>query len=346
MTDANVCLFVKKKKRNIQLRNKSEDEDGKKKPKSDSAWTTTGSQSNDDDDSDVDVSESLREIKQKSRKHDSNLSQSTKCPKKANSDTETRKDLFATFKADTGSKRTGPSDMGATATYDLDTEFDKDNQAVFERARLINQELKAKQVDDKVYRGLNNYQQFYEKKDTAQGNASSGIVRSKGPIRAPTNLRATVRWDYQPDVCKDYKETGFCGFGDSCKFMHDRSDYKHGWQLEQEENDDELDEESDDDSDPNKYVIAGVHSDDGDDDLPFKCLICRESFVNPVVTKCKHYFCEKCFVQNNKKNSRCFACKKQTLGIFFAAKEIIKKMNDIKQQSEPVEEKKDSEDSD
>lgn len=35
----------------------------------------------------------------------------------------------------------------------------------------------------------------------------------KGPIRAPTNLRQTVRWDYAPDICKDYKETGFCTFG-------------------------------------------------------------------------------------------------------------------------------------
>ena len=56
----------------------------------------------------------------------------------------------------------------------------------------------------------------------------------KGPMRAPANLRATTRWDYAPDICKDYKETGFCGFGDSCKFMHDRSDYKFGWQLEKE----------------------------------------------------------------------------------------------------------------
>lgn len=73
------------------------------------------------------------------------------------------------------------------------------------------QELEGKE-DDKVYRGLNNYAQYYKKKDTAAGNASSGMVR-KGPIRAPSNLRATVRWDYQPDICKDYKETGFCGFG-------------------------------------------------------------------------------------------------------------------------------------
>ncbi len=29
-----------------------------------------------------------------------------------------------------------------------------------------------------------------------------------GPIRAPAHLRVSVRWDYQPDICKDYKETG------------------------------------------------------------------------------------------------------------------------------------------
>jgi hypothetical protein len=33
---------------------------------------------------------------------------------------------------------------------------------------------------------------------------------------------------------KDWKETGFCGYGDACKFMHDRGDYKSGWQLEKE----------------------------------------------------------------------------------------------------------------
>lgn len=41
---------------------------------------------------------------------------------------------------------------------------------------LCIQELKGKE-DDKKYRGLNNYTQFYEKKDTAQGNAASGHVR-------------------------------------------------------------------------------------------------------------------------------------------------------------------------
>ncbi|CAB3236304.1 unnamed protein product [Arctia plantaginis] len=200
----------------------------------------------------------------------------------------------------------------ATATYELDTEHDKDAQAIFEKAQKINEELHG-QADDKVYRGINNYAQYYKKRDTAAGNASSGLVR-KGPIRAPANLRATVRWDYQPDICKDYKETGFCGFGDSCKFLHDRSDYKHGWQLEREEA---------------EAKAAGGDSDyevSSDEDLPFRCFICRNSFTDPVVTKCKHYFCEKCALENYKKSTRCFICNAQTSGMFNPAKELEVKL--------------------
>jgi len=93
--------------------------------------------------------------------------------------------------------------------FQIDTLFRKVKLVIL--LYLDCQELEGKE-DDKIYRGLNNYAQYYKKKDTAAGNASSGMVR-KGPIRAPSNLRATVRWDYQPDICKDYKETGFCGFG-------------------------------------------------------------------------------------------------------------------------------------
>lgn len=30
-----------------------------------------------------------------------------------------------------------------------------------------------------------------------------------GPMRAPANVRAISRFDYQPDICKDYKQTGY-----------------------------------------------------------------------------------------------------------------------------------------
>lgn len=56
---------------------------------------------------------------------------------------------------------------------EIDTEKDKDAQAIFEKRLEINNELSG-QADDKVYRGLNNYAQYYKPKDTAAGNASSG----------------------------------------------------------------------------------------------------------------------------------------------------------------------------
>ncbi|XP_070393144.1 E3 ubiquitin-protein ligase RNF113A [Dermacentor albipictus] len=216
----------------------------------------------------------------------------------------------------------GPKDMGATAVLEIDTEKSKDAQSIFEKAQQINKELKGK-ADDKVYRGMNNYAQYITKKDTAQGNASSGMVR-KGPIRAPEHIRSTVRWDYQPDICKDYKETGFCGFGDSCKFMHDRSDYKHGWQLELEMERNQYREE-----DTSRYEISS-----DEEDLPFRCLLCRKSFVDPVVTKCKHYFCEKCALKHYKKTTRCYVCSQQTNGVFNPAKEIIQRLKKAKEEGE------------
>lgn len=222
--------------------------------------------------------------------------------------------LLPTFKSSKTVNRAGPSDMGATLYLQTETEKDRDAQTIFEKAQKINEDLKGK-ADDKIYRGINNYAQYITKKDTAQGNASSGMVR-KGPIRAPDNIRSTVRWDYQPDICKDYKETGFCGFGDSCKFMHDRSDYKQGWQLELEMSNNTYGAE-----DSTKYEISS-----DEDDLPFKCFICRESFKEPVVTKCDHYFCEKCALENYKKSTRCYVCGVQTSGFFKPAKQLAAKL--------------------
>ena len=166
------------------------------------------------------------------------------------------------------------------AIREIDTDMDRDQRKIEERREEVHKELEGKE-DDKIYRGLNNYAEYVPKKEPVQGKR----LATKGPIRAPTNIRTTVRWDYEPDTCKDWRETGICGFGLSCKFAHDRGDYKFGWQLERDfeekqrarEYGEEIEEESDDD----KYVI---NSSD-EEALPRKCPLCRKSFTSPVVTR-------------------------------------------------------------
>lgn len=71
-----------------------------------------------------------------------------------------------------------------------------------------------------------------------------------------------------------------------------RGDYKTGWQLEREHDEQQKtklskklksrNEDNDDDDDKGEYYVG---SDDEDDGLPFVCLKCKDSFVNPVSTK-------------------------------------------------------------
>ena len=60
--------------------------------------------------------------------------------------------------------------------------------------------------DKKVYRGQANYTQYIDPGDTSGQIKGAGI--RAGPVRASLYARAITRWDYQPDICKDYKETG------------------------------------------------------------------------------------------------------------------------------------------
>ncbi|KAH9440556.1 hypothetical protein MJO29_016385 [Puccinia striiformis f. sp. tritici] len=134
-----------------------------------------------------------------------------------------------------------------------------------------------------------------------------------GPIKGgPNNIKTITVVDYQPDVCKDYKETGYCGFGDTCKFLHDRGDYMHGWQL--------------DDAFNSRNNKTGPVESEEEEEVPFACLICRQPFTDPIVTKCQHYFCSGCAIKRFAKTPKCFACGTPTGGIFNKASRIIEKM--------------------
>ena len=241
-SDKKVCMFKRAKRPNIRKARKSSSESNKSE--------------NDSDSSDGGETKKSAVIYKRENRAKRGLSQrsnfiskKSKTSRKDNSsdnssssdsERDTKRSFSVAFKGTgetPGESPTGSKDAGATATNEIDTAEDRDARALFEKSQQINQERKVGadagkehvDFDDKIYRGANNYAKYIERKDTAAGSAAK---MSTGPQRAPAHLRATVRWDYAPDICKDFKETGFCGFGDSCKFMHDRSDYKFGWQLE------------------------------------------------------------------------------------------------------------------
>lgn len=136
--------------------------------------------------------------------------------------------------------------------------------------------------------------------------------------------------DYQPDVCKDYKETGYCGFGDSCKFLHDRSDYAAGWQLDRDWATRQADRRAAilRGEDPDIESISKKSNPDADDDgLPFACFVCRGDFTKPVITQCGHYFCEDCALALMKKiRAECAVCKKALDGTLNSASKLIRRL--------------------
>lgn len=249
------------------------------------------------------------------------------------------------------------TDNRATATLETETEFDKDARAIRERVlKQAEEALRFKQPYDdekqqgdkqpEFYRGAHGYTddgkkqqvdkqpEFYKgihgytdhkagfrREHTIAGEKAGG---AHGPLRASAHIKWSARFDYQPDICKDYKETGYCGYGDACKFMHDRGDYKSGWQM---------DREWDEAEKKRKAKLAQRIQDEGekseeeevDGDLPFACYICRQPFEDPVVTICKHYFCEHCALKHHARNKRCFVCNKPTNGTFNRAFEILKR---------------------
>ncbi|EQL28716.1 hypothetical protein BDFG_08571 [Blastomyces dermatitidis ATCC 26199] len=185
---------------------------------------------------------------------------------------------------------------------------------------------------DGIYRGTANYQSFIQKNPYAP-------TKQFGPIKAPTNIRTITVTDYSPDVCKDYKLTGYCGFGDGCKFLHAREDYKAGWELDR---DWEIGTKGKKvvgrtvasraskagygDGSANANASGGEDEDEDEDELletiPFACVICKKPYKEPIVTKCGHYFCEACALQRYRKNPSCAACGAGTGGVFNTAKKL------------------------
>ena len=224
-----------------------------------------------------------------------------------------------------------PSTKSLTTKDDAtktETWYDEDNTSKTSKSAPNT----ADTAPDGNYRGLSSYTSFLTPNPNRDPPKSAQI----GPQKGSSNVRTITVTDFAPDVCKDYKQTGFCGFGDSCKFLHAREAYAQGWQLDREW---EINTKSGKKVQGGKSVASASAKLNGtsgadasavvDDDallesIPFACIICKESYKNPVVTKCDHYFCEACALKRYRKNPSCAACSQGTGGVFNVAKKLNK----------------------
>jgi hypothetical protein len=123
------------------------------------------------------------------------------------------------------------------------------------------------------------------------------------PKRAfSTSKPSSAQVDLQASLCKDFYETGYCGFGDSCKFLHDRpSEGIAAWEAK------------------------AIESVPKTESRKRQCAACSTEWKGctslPCRTECKHYFCEECFFARCKK--KCTVCGKATNGVCHAAEELL-----------------------
>ncbi|SJK86617.1 RING finger protein 113A [Babesia microti strain RI] len=254
-------------------------------------------------------------------------------------------------------------DTRATSTYEIDTSSEHDCRATLERNLKIGKQILAGELKDKVYRGKGAYRPAITMEESSI--AASKYTGLYGPVRASTtNVRSTLRIDYQPDICKDYKETGYCGFGDTCKFLHDRSDYKSGWQIEKEWNEQQKLKQQklnaklerfkrgqmgeDLDSEAEECISSSdeITDDDLEDEitpavkkmirkcrkieLPYACLECKRFWkleMHPVKLSCGHYFCQDCAVKSYQQYGKCNKCGFTLDGIMNEAQKLLELLN-------------------
>jgi hypothetical protein len=154
---------------------------------------------NSDSDSDYSSSEDEAGHRVKRRKKTATVTATSK-------DHVTRdRDLAATtFAADRNAAMSTGNDATKSSNW-----FDEGSKDELSAKNLLGSTRSGAKTQDAApdgnYKGLANQTSFIQKRTDAPS-------RTVGPVKAPTNIRTITITDYAPDVCKDYKQTGFVSY--------------------------------------------------------------------------------------------------------------------------------------
>lgn len=103
--------------------------------------------------------------------------------------------------------------------------------------------------------------------------------RSRKPVLG-SEQKGPEYQDTRPMICKEFAEKGVCRYGLSCIFVHDRTSYYNKWKEKLREQ-------------RRRAKLAAFQA----NLISEHCPICKDSYTEPVVTQCDHYFCSRCIIE-------------------------------------------------
>lgn len=138
----------------------------------------------------------------------------------------------------------------------------------------------------------------------SQKEVNDGRVLFQGSEKYNGWKKVEFYLDQQIPVCKAYYETGYCSFGDACRFLHTRDKIEASSTIDKENEIKAF------------KAIMEKNKKIGEMNAPEVCPICSKIYIRPIITICHHKFCQKCALDRYEHDPSCAVCGKDTMGIF------------------------------